>query len=40
MLIRVLNEGDSEKYQELRLIALEKSPEAFGSSYEKEKNIR
>lgn len=38
MFIRALNENDSEMYQELRLIALEKSPEAFGSSYEKEKN--
>lgn len=37
--IRKLNEDDTEKYQALRLIALKKSPEAFGSTFEREKNF-
>lgn len=39
MYIRQLNEDDMESYQALRLIALKKSPEAFGSTYEREKNF-
>ncbi|WP_211251471.1 GNAT family N-acetyltransferase [Carnobacterium inhibens] len=39
MNIRKLNEDDTEKYQALRLIALKKSPEAFGSTFEREKNF-
>ncbi|MCY9660638.1 GNAT family protein [Paenibacillus chondroitinus] len=36
MNIRVLKEFDAELYQELRLKALKLSPEAFGSTYERE----
>lgn len=39
MYIRKLNEDDTEKYQALRLMALKKSPEAFGSTYEREKTF-
>jgi RimJ/RimL family protein N-acetyltransferase len=34
--IRVLDEHDAKMYQELRLTALQVSPEAFGSTYERE----
>lgn len=37
--IRKLDEADTEKYQALRLIALKKSPEAFGSTYKREKTF-
>ncbi|WML52247.1 GNAT family protein [Neobacillus sp. PS3-12] len=36
MNIRVLNESDAKLYQELRLRALKITPEAFGSTYERE----
>ncbi|CAN7547101.1 GNAT family protein [Paenibacillus sp. LjRoot153] len=36
MYIRVLDEHDAKIYQELRLSALQNSPEAFGSTYERE----
>ena len=36
MNIRVLDESDVRQYQELRLKALKLSPEAFGSTYERE----
>ncbi|BFT72232.1 GNAT family N-acetyltransferase [Paenibacillus sp. P36] len=36
MNIRVLEEFDAKLYQELRLKALKLSPEAFGSTYERE----
>jgi RimJ/RimL family protein N-acetyltransferase len=36
MNIRILNESDANLYQELRLRALKISPEAFGSTYERE----
>lgn len=36
MHIRVLDEHDARMYQELRLTALQNSPEAFGSTYERE----
>ncbi|MBA2941135.1 GNAT family N-acetyltransferase [Paenibacillus sp. CGMCC 1.16610] len=36
MYIRVLEEFDARLYQELRLKALKLSPEAFGSTYERE----
>lgn len=39
MYIRKLNEADTENYQALRLIALKKSPEAFGSTHEREKTF-
>lgn len=36
MNIRVLHESDAQLYQELRLSALKTTPEAFGSTYERE----
>ncbi|NRD80113.1 GNAT family N-acetyltransferase [Bacillus sp. BRMEA1] len=36
MNIRILNESDTQVYQELRLKALKVNPEAFGSTYERE----
>lgn len=36
MLLRVLDEHDAWMYQELRLTALQISPEAFGSTFERE----
>lgn len=36
MVIRVLDEPDVRQYQDLRLKALKLSPEAFGSTYERE----
>ena len=38
MEIRLLNPLDAEKYLDLRLGALQNSPEAFASSYEEEKD--
>ena len=37
--IRVLDESDAPIYQELRLNALKTNPEAFGSTYEREKQF-
>ncbi|MFC4778948.1 GNAT family N-acetyltransferase [Paenibacillus sp. GCM10023252] len=36
MNIRILQESDAASYQQLRLSALQNSPEAFGSTYERE----
>ncbi|WP_068774905.1 GNAT family N-acetyltransferase [Paenibacillus sp. FJAT-26967] len=36
MYIRLLQEADAERYQELRLKSLTINPEAFGSTYERE----
>ena len=36
MYIRILNEADAKKYQEVRLSALKNNPESFGSTYERE----
>ncbi|MGJ9385991.1 GNAT family N-acetyltransferase [Salipaludibacillus sp. CF4.18] len=36
--IRILGSGDAEDYLMLRLEALQQSPEAFGSSFEEEKD--
>ncbi|PRZ12629.1 ribosomal protein S18 acetylase RimI-like enzyme [Laceyella sediminis] len=36
MVIRLLRETDAEAYRDVRLRALQESPEAFGSSYEEE----
>lgn len=39
MYIRILNEADAQKYQEIRLSALKNNPESFGSTYEREREF-
>lgn len=39
MSIRIINESDAKQYQSLRLSGLRESPEAFGSTFERESNF-